>query len=148
MSTSDREGVSIAQSASLTLSGTTTPNKFAYVTFNLDRGTNVVGEMNALQMTIGQNLPLVDSCFIKFVFPEQFTLDSSLYEATGNSFFIQDGSGSSLVPFYSIDRANREVVVKACEQYNGQNNIGTITFTSIKNPLYVIGTDSFEITMA
>lgn len=66
IATFDHEEYAIGESDAIALSGVTTANTFKYITFNFDRGSNVVGELNALQINMGMNLPLSDQCFIKF----------------------------------------------------------------------------------
>lgn len=139
----DADEFIIGESETLSLGGIETPNTFQYVTFNFEQGTNVVGELNSFQMIIGMNLPLDDQCYIKFVFPEQFVLDENLYEAKGNSYFTNVGISSGTVPFYSIDKKAREIIVVGCEVYHGADQVGTITFNQVTNPTYVAETSSF-----
>lgn len=103
----------------------------------------MIGELNSLQLIIGMNLPLDNQCFIKFIFPAQFELDENLYEAKGNSYFTNKGISSGTVPFYSIDKEARVIVVEGCQVYYGADQVGTITFNQVNNPTYIDESDSF-----
>ncbi|CDW73754.1 UNKNOWN [Stylonychia lemnae] len=101
-----------------------------------------VQELTRYRVEFFPPVPLSQGCILEIVFPSQITLDQSqltLVQAFGLPSTQRTISGT-------IDKTlNSYLITNACPSYRDNSNSAIVYFQNIKNPIYVMTTNSIEI---
>ena len=93
----------------------------------------------------------ITGCYVKFNFPKELQVDSSLTVFTGGTMMLDENGGSDLTPVDSdLTSASKWVILKGCQNTafqnaNSINQLLEVQFSQIKNPFSVRDTSPFVI---
>lgn len=143
--TTDEQGFIIGTSGDLTLSGITMASDFQAVAFSFT-DVNTVGQYSNFQIQVSMRSSLGPSCFVRVIFPGDFGLDQNLQTVTGTGFMQPQYSSS--INLFEKNLSGRSFAFEACRSSWGLDPIGTVTFSRVRNPLYILETGSFTVQLA
>ena len=109
--TTDELGYTIGESNTISLDGVTQSDSFSYVSFSFDDNP-YAGQYSIFRINIGLRGSIGRQCFVKVIFPEDFTIDNELIAVSGTN-FLQQSSGSSHTLLEKND-STRTIVFEAC----------------------------------